>query len=1480
MLTVGMAVVARARARRGCEQFFAEEMKKQVLKLQADRDNGKLPEIPPDSVMQEIMAHILELDEQLIELLKSPHIQAGDKQSLKKVAEEEISKLVAVYQWRDLERRIDWSEIDFTATAMEPSDSTSENSKSKIGRFVTSRFTVAFLDRGTRLMVATSMLLALLSTIGWMSLPAAKLAASEYDRLENLQAAFNAIDEVINSGPVAPLDEEKAKAALNSISNEMDQVDEVTAVAVKNIGQLDQRIASKIKVNNADRAAADALWNDIESAFKDQRMRQSPRNPLDIPSDSPGNVKRVAELEARLSELSELSQKAEELAKKPTSTARDDLASARTEVNNATKISTNLETRVEQQRENFKSAQTTQTSRIEQLSASVSKQKSMLQEHRSNPALTSNAEKALEVVVKSEQVIEDQGKRLKSLFDRADRRIEDSAHRVRSYKYKVKTVSAGIPETIDSPAWIDVLPGRSREISQLFNQSKTEHILEAARLNPRPLSPKDVEVKNRLLAIMEEGFSEPFEQLSAEAHKVVSESKSTSAAEQILKSHAAKYEARTVPTTYLTAEEMPTEVKEFLRITTERGPPENSLRGKVNRILEDIVPTLSETRKAGILEIRPRSGSATVSEIGSALFRTASLEIFPETFLPAKDAANEFLIQISSDENLQPVLKEEFSGSKGGKKLAQNIRGLSRTFGRESVTDIVNRRPATVETQRVVKDALGLERQLANEKKISKAYEEYFEHIPSSSRRSGRVPGISAVESFDSHFPGQNPPPLDFPKFGGPTPVKPKGPTPRRGGSASLARRIEQNLSPRSKLPTSTTANISLASSRSFKRARSFTSLRGFSRIGGVLIGRELKGHSEISEITWEWNANKDKVQLRLRDRDDEWHKSRWYDPLIMELALAYAADGRPVTVTMVTASPLPELQILLHPTLVDTRVGKDAIELDRFVDTYARHQAFCEKAETRVRSAKVIFQLAWAIRILQLKEYGFNKLEGPDDVAELLGVFHLSFASASRLLERAEDLYAAAKKEVNSLKNTPVDERPQFFDPILVGWTEKALSFDGFKEFKESISKSAQAEINAAVHAAGGNDLRWLSKNAQVWREFSELAETFETELKAYNRKVEEYNRLINPASDPFGAGSRFRPGGIPSLDEYDADLNQRLLRSQLNGQLGGKLESLNDKSEWIKRNKPLIKRKQQRLQGYQELLKQYLISVFSKTTSWRMPPADFEVWSGVRESEYDDTLESFLRQDSDALPLKFMLQVAFTTPAYFNSDGKLLTDEDDDESDDKIEPWMFPQISSKIHESVMERLTKEEGQLVERMVEFTQLQRLFRNLFESNHPQVSRLIELNSDLSHHVAVENVRTARWNAHPGALERILQEQLLRLSTSIDEPDVKTQLNGLTDIVSSQLDALKKVRDQTGIDEEQWNTRWNNYVSTVRAAEKQLPAIVDSLKKVTFAHPGDKALEELLHTVNQYTLARRLRSELGVEEDDYLVLKNAFHEDNE
>ncbi|RDC62741.1 hypothetical protein [Adhaeribacter pallidiroseus] len=155
-------------------------------------------------------------------------------------------------------------------------------------------------------------------------------------------------------------------------------------------------------------------------------------------------------------------------------------------------------------------------------------------------------------------------------------------------------------------------------------------------------------------------------------------------------------------------------------------------------------------------------------------------------------------------------------------------------------------------------------------------------------------------------------------------------------------------------------ANIlSTAAEASFKRARNYRILRGFSRIGGVLIGEdpENKNNPEVMFTNIMWEDRGDSIKLMLTSKGKDTITGNYSKNLVQQ-ALAYAADGRPTTITMVSALKTAPLKIILHPALLNSQLGNQAIQLDRLVDSY--QSARVAKARNHVQLAQMLYQTAY----------------------------------------------------------------------------------------------------------------------------------------------------------------------------------------------------------------------------------------------------------------------------------------------------------------------------------------------------------------------------------------------------------------------------------------------------------------------------------------------------------------------------------------
>jgi hypothetical protein len=313
--------------------------------------------------------------------------------------------------------------------------------------------------------------------------------------------------------------------------------------------------------------------------------------------------------------------------------------------------------------------------------------------------------------------------------------------------------------------------------------------------------------------------------------------------------------------------------------------------------------------------------------------------------------------------------------------------------------------------------------------------------------------------------------------------------------SASFLRERLAVPGPRSPLSAPTEAAAS--------RVRTFRSLISSPRIGGILIGREpaavAAGRAlDLTELRWEIDG--DNVRLIVADREGRVHRSRPFRRDLVELALAYAADGRPITVTIIYTRPLLERRVLLHPTLVDTALGRSVIRADMIIFHVIEEEPWYKEAYHSVHNQIELYRRAWAIRQLAMGDLKVLKSEYLEYLKEELG--------------RAQGEPAtAALHEPDALrdpKRSVVAGKPEYFDPELVKW---AIADSGprrsLQEFDAAIRERAVQELS--------EPRRWLK--------------TREDDERALNVQAENFKRKAET------------PGGFRSQLEFDLE-RQRLIQ------------------------------------------------------------------------------------------------------------------------------------------------------------------------------------------------------------------------------------------------------------------------------------------------------------------------------------------------
>lgn len=435
-------------------------------------------------------------------------------------------------------------------------------------------------------------------------------------------------------------------------------------------------------------------------------------------------------------------------------------------------------------------------------------------------------------------------------------------------------------------------------------------------------------------------------------------------------------------------------------------------------------------------------------------------------------------------------------------------------------------------------------------------------------------------------------------------------------------------------------SKISAPARVSFARARSFTMLRGFSRVGGVLIGREPETAGKLLLTSFGWELGEgNQIHLVVQDERGQTFRSAPHRATLVYQALVYAADQRPTAVTMAKADPLMELKILLHPALIDTALGGNVVELDRFVDKYTgsrQGDGFRREAEERVQTEHNLYLFSWAIRIEMLKSPITEEIKG----------LKARFGVAERYREQIDEksLGLVLGSGLADPKRSPLAVKNEFYDAGLV-----------------SVMK--QAATNSDTLDKFAANLRML-----LMTQASHVRELFDDSSPASRHASQEDETLIQ---------------------------------------------------------------------------------------NWLALPPNFEIWSGVREMEFNPDFDAVFVRDGAKVPasLDFMLQVAFTSDPQFGS-ARVTRDEDVGTYSD-TKPWEFPEIRQRIRDTVHQSLDPEDRIVLTNSSEFTILQRFFRlaflGRFGDDFP-VAKLDQLATDLERSVKPAEWTTPRWNPRPGSIE--------------------------------------------------------------------------------------------------------------------------------
>lgn len=272
---------------------------------------------------------------------------------------------------------------------------------------------------------------------------------------------------------------------------------------------------------------------------------------------------------------------------------------------------------------------------------------------------------------------------------------------------------------------------------------------------------------------------------------------------------------------------------------------------------------------------------------------------------------------------------------------------------------------------------------------------------------------------------------------------------------------------------------------------------------------------------------------------------------------------------------------------------------------------------------------------------------------------------------------------------------------------------------------------------------------------------------------------------------------------------------------------------------------------------------SLLKSRSPWYMPPPEFEVWSGVREQSYQSdgqlTFAHVPAKGEESRVFRFMLQVAFTSAPAF------LPDRSNRENFSDEQPWEFPNIDSFINRSVAMSVGADEtrAQILHDMLEFTILQRLFRNILSGklgDQFPIESLVTLSKTVANTRAFEErgIRTLRWTTQPGNNEKLfallLQSALGAIvATSGTTESERKVLSSAHRAIESCVNLIQENSAPQTISSEAWRKScgFDHFKS-----QASRPATEAS-----------QILQELVALAQQTTYARQMRQSLGVSVDD-------------
>ena len=508
-------------------------------------------------------------------------------------------------------------------------------------------------------------------------------------------------------------------------------------------------------------------------------------------------------------------------------------------------------------------------------------------------------------------------------------------------------------------------------------------------------------------------------------------------------------------------------------------------------------------------------------------------------------------------------------------------------------------------------------------------------------------------------------------------------------------------------------------------RARSYSRLRGFARVGGVLIGRPPEDEAKESALnltgfTFSITSDDRDPALTLRVRYDDGTEVTLgpYDPAIAHFALVYAADGRPTTVTMVKAEPLFDLKILLHPAIIDTGLGCRAIRLDQFVDEFGgadpKVGSLREQMDEETKGLVALYRQAWATRFAAV-------------TARLASQFNFD--------------------ELQKTYNSKVDEHNEIVELINSG--RSVGTFDTLSEVELQLSEFSRK--------AAERRLKLLREEIEDLERLVERSGLYASLIDAFGPQAERIgeSRSSVPTAKAIEALLNDSDRALQPLRERPAYFDERLVEVLKRCAESLTIPSTADNPDTLSACVERDVTRSRELGRYKD----------SKHFSWLAPPSEIVTWAGVRERTYTlDHKLTFAQPSTDLSdgPLRFIVQNAFETPAFLSrKDGPWYEAMGAEEVNSDLDPgpekpWEF-NFGNDLQRSVLLGVqgNVEAESVLYDMHEFTVVQRLFRAAFDGrlgiDFP-VEQLAGLAKETATHVNQNRIRTPRWNERPWVLE--------------------------------------------------------------------------------------------------------------------------------